>query len=114
MKQFTKNDSGFECVGCGHTVPPLLSSSRDHCNKCLYSLHVDINPGDRENTCGGILQPINISIGNKGYIIEYRCQKCGETIHNKAAPDDNFDTIVMLTKLRTYSNDIAKNKSFKN
>lgn len=42
-KTFVKNDAGFVCVHCGHQVPPLYTTSRDHCPRCLYSLHVDIN-----------------------------------------------------------------------
>ena len=52
-KRFTKNDSGFVCRNCGAEVPPLSYSSRDHCRVCLCSLHVDIDPGDRANGCGG-------------------------------------------------------------
>lgn len=29
------------------------SNHRNHCPNCLYSLHVDIEPGDRESECGG-------------------------------------------------------------
>ena len=28
------------------------SNHRNHCPNCLYSLHVDIEPGDRESECG--------------------------------------------------------------
>lgn len=45
----------FVCKVCGRTVVPegAGSSHRNHCPNCLYSLHVDINPGDRESDCGG-------------------------------------------------------------
>ena len=45
-KRFAKNDEGFFCAHCGKWVPPLGYSSRNHCPFCLWSLHVDINPGD--------------------------------------------------------------------
>lgn len=48
---FLKNDNEFKCINCGKKVERLKYTSRDHCNHCLYSLHVDITPGDRENTC---------------------------------------------------------------
>lgn len=48
---FLKNDNEFNCINCGKKVEKLKYTSRDHCNHCLYSLHVDITPGDRENTC---------------------------------------------------------------
>ena len=55
-KIFTKNDNGFICKNCGFEVQPLGYSSRNHCPNCLHSLHVDINPGDRANECGGIME----------------------------------------------------------
>ena len=98
-KRFVKNDAGFICQHCGHKVKPLLSSSRDHCTACLYSLHVDINPGDRANTCHGLLVPIGITIsGKKGTVINYHCDTCGEYHNNKAAPDDDFDMILELSR----------------
>ena len=58
QKRFTKNDSGFVCAHCGKTVEPLGFTSRNHCPFCLWSLHVDINPGDRANECRGQMEPI--------------------------------------------------------
>ena len=102
-KRFTKNDSGFVCANCKKEVLPLGYTSRNHCPFCLCSLHVDINPGDRANDCGGILRPIQtLPDPKKGYIIIHRCDKCGKTVRNKAAheakiqPDDN-DLLIRLT-----------------
>ena len=97
MKNFTKNDNGFVCEHCGKQVQPLGYTSRNHCPYCLYSLHVDIMPGDRANTCHGLQQPISIDTSSKkGYIITYKCLKCGQITHNKAANDDNFDTMLSI------------------
>ena len=75
QKRFTKNDDTFVCKNCGLTVKPLGYSSRNHCPRCLCSLHVDINPGDRANPCGGILRPIKVEPDpKKGYIIIHRCE----------------------------------------
>ena len=60
MKRFNELDEGFICKHCGKEVLPLGYSSRDHCPYCLYSIHIDINPGDRQNTCLGMLRPIGI------------------------------------------------------
>ena len=60
MKKFNELDEGFICENCNKEVSPLRYSSRDHCPFCLYSKHVDINPGDRNNTCKGLLKPIGI------------------------------------------------------
>ena len=97
MKTFEKNDNEFVCRVCGKLVPELKYSSRDHCTKCLCSIHVDINPGDRANTCLGTLVPIDIETSNKkGYVIKYKCQKCGVEHNNKTAEDDNFKTILKV------------------
>jgi len=96
---FIKNDSSFFCVNCNAFVSELKTSSRNHCNKCLYSLHVDINPGDRANSCNGILKPIGITINSKkGYVIEYKCKKCGAVVNNKAARDDNFEEMLRIMR----------------
>ena len=103
MKTFEKNDNEFVCNICGKLVPTLKYSSRDHCTKCLCSIHVDINPGDRANSCLGTLIPIDIETSNKkGYIIKYRCQKCGIEHNNKSADDDNFKTLLTVMN-KTYS-----------
>ena len=88
VKRFSKNDSGFVCLNCGREVKPLGKSSRDHCPFCLWSIHVDINPGDRANECCGPMEPISaLPDPKKGYIIVYKCTKCGEIHRNRAAHD---------------------------
>ncbi len=111
MKNFVKNDSGFICAVCGKAVEKLNSTSRDHCNFCLCSLHVDVNPGDRQNDCKGVLVPIEVTQNaKKGYIITYKCSKCGQTHNNKAAEDDNFSTILKVMN-KTYNIDDYRNKN---
>lgn len=91
---FIKNDNEFICINCGKKVKKLGYTSRDHCNNCLYSLHVDIEPGDRLNNCKGILIPINVEYNSKkGKVIVYKCNKCGKIIKNIVAKDDNDDAI---------------------
>ena len=98
MKNFTKNDEGFICENCGKKVEPLGYTSRDHCPYCLCSKHVDINPGDRSETCHGILRPKQVLLDSKkGFIIVYKCDKCGEERRNKAAADDDMDLLIKLT-----------------
>lgn len=99
---FSKNDNGFICVNCGKNVKPLGYTSRDHCPYCLCSLHVDINPGDRLNTCKGLLVPVDLSYNQKkGYVIAYQCEKCGQVHNNKAAEDDNKTKIMSISN-KTY------------
>lgn len=96
-KHFSKLDEGFECVNCGKQVKPLKYTSRDHCPHCLHSLHVDNFPGDRSNTCRGILEPIGVEKNKKGYQIVYKCTKCGQTKKNILAEDDNFNMVIKIS-----------------
>ena len=103
-KVFTKIDEEFICENCGKKVSKLGYSCRDHCPYCLHSKHVDINPGDRQEECHGDLEPVSLEIDSKkGYVIIYRCKKCGQIRRNKAAKDDNMDLINLkccpLTKM---------------
>lgn len=91
---FIKNDNEFVCKNCGKKVEKLKYTSRDHCNFCLYSLHVDITPGDRLNDCKGLLVPVNVELNSKkGEVIIYKCSKCGEYVKNIVAIDDSRDVI---------------------
>ena len=89
-KIFTKNDNGFICKNCGFEVQPLGYSSRNHCPNCLHSLHVDIEPGDREADCGGLMEPVGVWVRSKGeWAIIHRCKRCGQMSSNRVAADDN-------------------------
>jgi len=96
MKKFTKNNENFICIHCGKEVEKHPTSSRDHCNFCLYSLHVDIYPGDRANHCRGILKPVDIKSSSGKTQIVYQCERCGEIGNNIVASDDNRDELVNL------------------
>ena len=96
--KFTKIDEEFICENCGKKVPKLGYTCRNHCPYCLHSKHLDINPGDRAETCHGMLEPIGIETNSKkGYIIVFKCKKCGAIRKNKMAEDDNMDEIIRLS-----------------
>jgi predicted RNA-binding Zn-ribbon protein involved in translation (DUF1610 family) len=103
VKRFSKNDDGFICVHCGAEVHPLKYTSRNHCPFCLWSRHLDINPGDRANECGGLMRPIRSEPDAKrGFVIIHKCEKCGEIRRNRAALNakeqpDNRSLLVRLT-----------------
>ncbi|MBR1884648.1 MAG: RNHCP domain-containing protein [Clostridia bacterium] len=90
---FVKKDEEFVCINCKKKVEKLKYTSRDHCNYCLHSIHVDITPGDRKNECKGLLVPIYVeSKGSKDKIV-YRCKKCGKEVRNIVAIDDSKEEI---------------------
>ena len=90
-------DEEFTCEFCGKKIEKLKHTARDHCNYCLYSKHVDINPGDRKNTCHGLLKPIGIEKFKNTYKIIYKCEKCNMIHKNIIASDDNYDLIIELS-----------------
>lgn len=98
MKNFTMRDEEFICENCGQLVNPLGYTARDHCPHCLYSKHVDIMPGDRQNPCKGLLKPIGIEKFKDTYKILYKCNSCNESHKNIMAKDDNMELIIELSK----------------
>ena len=102
-KRFTKLDESFVCTHCGKEVKPLGYSSRNHCPFCLWSLHLDVNPGDRASDCGGQMMPIRVETDpKKGYVIIHKCTKCGQLRRNRSAHEakvqpDNLRLLIRLT-----------------
>lgn len=97
QKKFTMIDEAFICEVCGKDIKPLGYSARDHCPFCLCSKHVDINPGDRQESCHGILKPIGIEKSKKdNYKIVYKCEKCHQIKKNIMAKDDNLEVILQI------------------
>ena len=97
MKAFHELDEGFICENCGKKVIPLEYSSRDHCPYCLYSKHVDIQPGDRLNSCRGFLKPIDVEKYKDTYKIVYQCEKCGKIHKNIMAKDDDLNEVIRIS-----------------
>jgi len=91
-------NEGFICMNCGTQNPPAEKSCRNHCNKCLFSLHVDLEiPGDRLSDCHGLMEPVAIvKKGKKEQQIVHKCLKCGKKQVNITAPDDDTDAIIKV------------------
>ena len=97
MKRFNMVNENFICENCKKKVSKSSYTARDHCPYCLYSKHVDINPGDRANTCHGLLKPIGIEKFKDTYKIIYKCEKCNTIHKNIASKDDDMDLIIELS-----------------
>lgn len=94
-------DEAFTCAHCGADVAPAGRTARDHCPRCLHSLHVDVVPGDRAADCGGLLVPVSALRRGERFHLTYRCRRCGAERHNRAIlevddPDD-WEALVALT-----------------
>lgn len=90
-----RNIENFVCGNCGAVMEG--NGYTNHCTECLWSKHVDINPGDREETCGGMMEPTAIVVKGGVYDITHRCVLCGKEKINKAAREDNFDMILQIS-----------------
>ena len=99
MKNFTMIDEDFICENCNKLVTKLKYTARDHCPYCLYSKHLDINPGDRNNECKGLLKPIGIEKFKDTFKIIYKCEKCHQSHKNIMAKDDDMDLIIKLSTI---------------
>ena len=95
MKKFTRNIEDFICAHCNAQVSG--NGYTNHCPHCLWSRHVDNNPGDRQSTCGGMMRPIGVEIKNSEYIIIHKCEKCGKEIRQKASENDDIDAIIAIS-----------------
>ncbi|MCL6443723.1 MAG: RNHCP domain-containing protein [Alicyclobacillus sp.] len=104
-RRFTHRNEGFVCVHCGLNVPPAGSSCRNHCPRCLHSLHVDVYPGDRAADCRGVMVPVRIAQhSRKGWRIIHRCERCGiETqnillLEDRVFPDSLEAVLALMRK----------------
>ena len=88
MSRHTEN-TGFICQKCNKGVSKLSNGSyRNHCPFCLYSKHIDRRPGDRANSCGGLMRPVSMTYKRKkGWQLIHVCLRCGLRSINKVAVD---------------------------
>ena len=93
--KFIKNVENFKCERCGFIV--VGNGYTNHCPECLWSKHVDISPGDRANTCGGMMEPIGVKKKGGEYVITHKCVKCGFEKPNKAVKEDTLQMLIQVS-----------------
>ena len=86
----------FECEHCGKEVRG--AGFTNHCPNCLWSKHVDINPGDRASGCGGLMRPISAEYKSGEFTITQKCEACGVVKRCIASKDDNTELLIELTR----------------
>ena len=82
----------FNCKNCGFLVVSEGAGTehRNHCPNCLYSVHLDEEPGDRASSCHGKMRPISVWLRKGGeWAIIHRCNLCDKLASNRVAADDN-------------------------
>ena len=97
MPKFTKTTENFICVKCKMQIRG--NGYTNHCPSCLWSMHVDINPGDRAENCRGLMEPVGIELKNGEYKIIHKCTVCGAQKLNRTSKDDNFSAIMKISAL---------------
>lgn len=105
----------FVCKNCGNTVVPEGAGSdhRNHCPYCLFSLHLDEEPGDRASDCHGRMEPIGVWVRKNGeWALIHRCTVCGKLDSNRVAADDNPMKLLALA-MKPFSNPIFNPEGLK-
>lgn len=93
---FVKRVEDFTCEHCGERVSG--TGYTNHCPKCLWSKHVDIDPGDRMEVCGGMMKPTRLELISGKYSILHQCVNCGHQKRNKKNENDDQDTLIALSR----------------
>ena len=98
-KDTNTQEKQFVCCYCGYKINEEAPGTRhrNHCPLCLRSRHLDFQTGDRNSTCGGVMEPIAISVRkDKEWVIIHRCRECGVLRENRIAGDDNETALLSL------------------
>ena len=80
------------------------TNHRNHCPSCLWSRHLDEEPGDRRGACREPMEPIAIEVRKDGeWAIVHRCTGCGVMRTNRIGGDDHERALLALA-LRPIAN----------
>ena len=93
-KKFQKTQEDFVCDHCGQKN--VGNGYTNHCAFCLWSKHVDINPGDRASSCEGMLVPIDAYFKNQTWRIVHQCSRCEIQKEIKSAKNDSWAALEKL------------------
>lgn len=89
----------FHCVRCSQPVASQTfgTEHRNHCPYCLWSRHLDDEPGDRAAECGAAMEPVAVwSRPGGDWALIHRCRGCGALRSNRIAGDDSEIALVSL------------------
>jgi len=95
-KEFQRKVEDFQCEHCGVHVEG--NGYTNHCPECLWSKHVDVNPGDRAANCGGLMRPIEVLQSSGSYILMHKCTTCEYVKKNKLSRNDNMEAVVAIAR----------------
>lgn len=84
---FKRKIENFDCEHCGASV--FGNGYTNHCPECLWSKHVDKDPGDRAEPCGGLMKPHRAEVSAGEISIIHKCISCKKEKRNKRGHHDN-------------------------
>jgi DNA-directed RNA polymerase subunit RPC12/RpoP len=93
-RRFTRTTEDFDCLVCG--TPVRGDGYTNHCPRCLWSRHVDVQPGDREAGCGGLMRPVGVEARAHDTVLTHVCERCGHRRRNRASPVDDQQALLRL------------------
>ncbi len=96
-KRFQRRIEDFTCGNCGRPVSG--DGYTNHCPHCLWSRHVDVNPGDRAAECGGPMRPLRVETGGGAWTLVHECTTCRTVRRCKTAPGDDRDALLELARV---------------
>ncbi len=94
---FIRTKEDFVCEKCGTQVEG--NGYTNHCPNCLWSKHVDVFPGDREEGCGGMMKPVGVEArGGVPVRILHKCEMCGFERAASIVKEDNEEAVLALVQ----------------
>lgn len=102
MSRFQKIHTTTQPFICSHcnstvTIPEFGTRNRNHCPHCLWSIHIDLTPGDRRCACRGLMEPVGVWVRErKEWSLIHRCVSCGVLRTNRIAGDDSETALLTL------------------
>jgi hypothetical protein len=99
MSHKSHPDTSFTCTRCKAHVPAAHFGTRhrNHCPRCLWSRHLDDEPGDRRCPCAQPMEPIAIEVRETGeWAIVHRCTGCSMLRTNRIAGEDDERALLAL------------------
>lgn len=95
-RRFQRRIEDFVCAQCGETVAG--DGYTNHCPRCLWSRHVDIDPGDRAAACQGAMRPVAVEPARDGWTLTHACENCGAVRRCKSAAADDRDALLAVAR----------------
>lgn len=93
---FERTIENFVCQHCGAFV--IGDGYTNHCPHCLWSRHVDEEPGDRAEPCNGMMRPAVLEGSSPDYRILHVCEVCGFERVNKVQAEDATPALLELAE----------------